>query len=134
MSVGKKRRTGTVRSKSNKVASQGICPLETCGKTRYLTRRDAKKVARNLFPGDHLTAYPCGDWWHFGHEPERVLHGYGWGSEDRLERRADWLRREAPEPVTVCEACSAEVWYVPNEGYVHDCEVKGEEESEEDPQ
>lgn len=130
MSVGKKRRTGTVYSKESKVVPQGICPLETCGKIRYSTRRDARKAARDQFPGDHLTAYLCGDWWHFGHIPKRVLHGRGWGSEDRLERHAGWLRNETDHPVTTCEACSTEVWWVPREGYVHDCEVTGTDDNE----
>lgn len=127
MSVGKKRRTGTVRSQSTKVISQGICPLETCGKVRFLSRKDAKIAAKRLFPGDHLNAYECDGWWHFGHKPERVIRGEGWGGETRLIRQAARLHQEDESNATSCEGCGVEVLWTPGQGYVHDCEVVGVE-------
>ena len=50
----------------------GDCP--TCGKRRYLSRAKARKVARDAFPGDHLAAYACGDFWHLGRLPSHVVH------------------------------------------------------------
>lgn len=46
------------------------CP--TCGKRRYLTRKTARQYARRNHPGDHLSAYKCGDFWHLGHLPDDV--------------------------------------------------------------
>lgn len=44
---------------------QGTC--ETCGKKRYLTRKEARAARRMLYPGeDKMTAYNCGDYWHYG--------------------------------------------------------------------
>lgn len=48
----------------------GTC---ACGKRRYPTRRRAREAARQLHPGDHLSAYQCGDSWHFGHLDPSVL-------------------------------------------------------------
>ena len=49
----------------------GRCP---CGKIQYVSRKNAKKVARfaNL---QGLTAYQCGDFWHLGHLPKVVSRG-----------------------------------------------------------
>lgn len=46
-----------------------------CGKWAYLCRRDARRAARALHPGEHLRAYPCRTQdaagaaarWHLGH-------------------------------------------------------------------
>lgn len=43
-----------------------------CGKTGYRCRRDARRAARVLHPGEHLRAYTCdaalpGFGWHLGH-------------------------------------------------------------------
>jgi hypothetical protein len=123
VSVGKKRRVGAT---PRKIHSLGICPQEWCGKVMYGSRADARKMARKLFPGDHLTAYECSGYWHFGHEPKRVLHGGGWGSEGQLARKAEHLRHETAtrKPVT-CESCGAEVSWTVSVGYAHDCEVVG---------
>lgn len=49
----------------------GTC---ACGKRRYPTRRRARKAAGQLYPGHHLSAYQCGDSWHFGHlDPSAAL-------------------------------------------------------------
>ncbi len=41
-----------------------------CRKQSYPSRRDAKAVAKQVFPGERLSAYRCfsgGDGWHLGH-------------------------------------------------------------------
>jgi len=43
----------------------GRCPR--CGKVRFLSRADAKTAKRILHPDDHMTAYMCGRYWHYGH-------------------------------------------------------------------
>lgn len=51
------------------------CP--DCGKLRYLTRAEAKRIARRV-PKDHrgrLSVYRCGDFWHLGHLPKGVIAG-----------------------------------------------------------
>lgn len=50
-----------------------------CGKRGYLTRKEAKRVARRLYPGDSgLNAYRCltyPDFFHLGHLRDQVRHG-----------------------------------------------------------
>lgn len=46
------------------------CP--DCGKRRYQTRKQAKLWARRLHPGDRLSPYKCGDYWHLGHLPNDI--------------------------------------------------------------
>lgn len=58
--------------------SVGTCVK--CGKASYLSRKDARSVARNRHPGEHMSAYPCGDYWHIGHIPTMIRDG-------RLDRR-----------------------------------------------
>ncbi|WP_416565111.1 hypothetical protein [Nocardia testacea] len=59
------------------------CP--TCEKRRYITRRDARRVARTL-PGNHISTYECEELpgWHIGHLPNRVR----WGEVTRDEHFA----------------------------------------------
>lgn len=67
------------------VASGGT-PCPTCGKRRFLTKADAKTVARQMKGRrGRLNAYRCGDFWHLGHLPKPVARG-------RLTR--DDLQRE----------------------------------------
>ncbi|CBG73072.1 hypothetical protein SCAB_60531 [Streptomyces scabiei 87.22] len=40
----------------------GLC--HDCGKANYLTRREAKRAARAMFPGAHHRPFPCGQYWH----------------------------------------------------------------------
>lgn len=40
----------------------GIC--QRCGKASFATRRDAKRAARGMFPGQHHRPVQCGDRWH----------------------------------------------------------------------
>lgn len=49
------------------------CP--TCGKRRYQTRKQARQAAKHNHPGDHQTAYKCGNYWHHGHLPADILDG-----------------------------------------------------------
>jgi hypothetical protein len=46
-----------------------------CGKKQYSTRKSAKRAAKKAFPAEHLSAYPCGNGWHIGHLPGRVIAG-----------------------------------------------------------
>lgn len=60
---------------SFEAAGRGVeCP-EGCGKRAYRNRREAKRAARRYHPGDHLSAYPCGQLWHYGHLQNVVRHG-----------------------------------------------------------
>lgn len=128
--TARRRRLPPMRTRK-RVENVGVCQLETCGKVMYSSRADARKAAKLLFPGDHLTAYQCGDFWHFGHEPLRVLHGEGWGGEDRLEKLAERVREETDTPPIECEGCGVEVTWSRGDGYAHECEVVGiEDESE----
>lgn len=46
--------------------SLGTC--RRCGKQIYKDRREARLIAKRLFPGDTLRAYVCpAGHWHFGH-------------------------------------------------------------------
>lgn len=56
------RDTSGVRPSSRWV---GFCPR--CGKHRYLSRSDAKKACKALYPGDPMSTYQCGQYWHYGH-------------------------------------------------------------------
>lgn len=103
--------------------AMGICP--ECGKVRYLYRNHAKRVARLLYPGDHLSAYQCGDYWHLGHPPRRVVRGGGWGGENRLMNEAQHVRRNAAGRALECSACGELVPWLPDVGHHHDCEVTG---------
>ena len=38
------------------------CPA--CGKRCYPRRKAAKLAARRLYPGKHMRAYQCGEFWH----------------------------------------------------------------------
>jgi hypothetical protein len=42
---------------------------------RWLTRKDARAGAQDLFPGQHLTPYRCGGYWHIGTLPADVVRG-----------------------------------------------------------
>jgi hypothetical protein len=53
----------------------GSCPDQDCGKLRYLSRKDARAAARLVDPGDRMSPYPCGSYWHFGHLKAAVLRG-----------------------------------------------------------
>lgn len=57
--------------------SAGRCP--TCGKIRWLSRKDAKLAAKRTLSqqgrGKKLNAYACGDYWHIGHPPPELGRG-----------------------------------------------------------
>ncbi|MEU3899796.1 hypothetical protein [Streptomyces sp. NPDC045251] len=40
----------------------GRCPA--CGRATYLSRRDARRAAKGMFPGVHHQIVQCGDRWH----------------------------------------------------------------------
>lgn len=65
--------TGSVNPQPESRAIWSTCPR--CGKRRYPTRRVARRQARRLYPGDRLSAYPCGTFWHVGHLPDSVKAG-----------------------------------------------------------
>ncbi|MFD4258174.1 hypothetical protein ACFWR9_11225 [Streptomyces sp. NPDC058534] len=41
----------------------GYC--KPCGRASFLSRRDAKRAAKGMFPGQHHRPIRCGDRWHF---------------------------------------------------------------------
>jgi hypothetical protein len=48
------------------------------GKKSYLSRRDAKKVAKRVYPGgEHMSSYRCSEcgFWHNGRMPKLVRDG-----------------------------------------------------------
>jgi predicted nucleic acid-binding Zn-ribbon protein len=49
------------------------CP--TCGKRRFLKKQYAKDYARRVHPGEHLSYFRCGDFWHYGGLDPEVLEG-----------------------------------------------------------
>jgi hypothetical protein len=56
------------------VDSAGLCP--SCGKRRWLTKREARLVARRMTARvGRLHAYRCGEFWHLGHLPAVVVAG-----------------------------------------------------------
>jgi len=55
--------------------SIGTCPQ--CGKQSYLSRAQAKTAGRTINPAAHLSAYQCGEYWHFGKLSSTVARGYG---------------------------------------------------------
>jgi hypothetical protein len=53
-------------------------PCVTCHKRPYTSKKDAKRLARILYPGQHMQVYQCyGDdtLWHIGHIVPQVLQG-----------------------------------------------------------
>lgn len=62
----------------------GECPR--CTKAAYATRKQAKTAAKRLFPGERLSVYRCGDYYHFGHLPTVVRRGETDRSSLRAER------------------------------------------------
>lgn len=129
MSVGKKRHAKP-GAKTNKIRQLGYCPVDGCTKIMYESRSDARRAARKFYPGDHLTAYECNGFWHFGHPPPKVIRGLGWGGETRLAGQAARIRDEELQEPLECTACGALVLWVPEAGHVHECEVTGVDDEE----
>ena len=53
------------------VCVAGKC--QECGKLCYLNRKDARKACKASFPGQTVSAYPCGRYWHVGHTPRKIV-------------------------------------------------------------
>lgn len=53
--------------------SLGTC--EVCGKRCYLTKQAARRARSRRFPGERMSVYRCGDFYHLGHLPGRVIAG-----------------------------------------------------------
>ncbi len=52
----------------------GPCP--ECGKLRWTSRRDAKRIASQIpARAGRLHPYRCGDYWHLGHPPSLLVRG-----------------------------------------------------------
>lgn len=51
--------------RDNQIHPIGTCP--DCGKWCWTSKKIAKAAAKRNHPGEHLSAYPCGRWWHYGH-------------------------------------------------------------------
>ena len=64
--------------------SDGTC--DVCGKQRYRSRAMAKKTAKQLFPGQHMNPYRCGEDWHIGHLFPAAIRG-------QVDRNAEAQRR-----------------------------------------
>lgn len=53
-------------------------PCATCGKRPYTSKKDAKRTARALYPGQHMQVYPCyanDTLFHIGHIVPAVKQG-----------------------------------------------------------
>lgn len=63
------------RSTYGRVPGGSPCP--DCGKRRWLTRADAKTIAKRMPAGKGIGLHPyrCGDAWHLGHLPTAVVRG-----------------------------------------------------------
>jgi hypothetical protein len=64
--------TKPIRTKYGHVPNGGPCP--TCGKRRFPTRADAKKVAKRMHESS-MGVYRCGVYYHLGHLPDPVVQG-----------------------------------------------------------
>lgn len=47
---------------------RSVATCVRCGKGSYRTRDDARAAARIIHPTEKMHAYPCGLFWHFGHD------------------------------------------------------------------
>lgn len=56
-----------------------ITTCSTCGKRSFLSRRDARRASRALYPEEALRAYACGGYWHIGHTAPWRKRGEGMG-------------------------------------------------------
>lgn len=63
----------------------GTCP--DCGKLRFLTRKSARAHLRKRKYKEHVSVYPCGEFYHFGHTPYVIRKGY-------VDRR-EWTDEQA---------------------------------------
>lgn len=52
--------------------SVGAFSCPTCKKRRYFTRKEARQAARRYHPGEHMSPYRCGNYWHIGHLPDDI--------------------------------------------------------------
>lgn len=46
-----------------------------CGKARFFSRKQARRFARRVLPGEQFSIYECTGFWHFGHLPSAVRTG-----------------------------------------------------------
>jgi hypothetical protein len=60
-----------------------------CGKVRFLSRREAKTMAKRYPDSKRLNAYQCGEFWHLGTLPPVIARGNK--SRSDLRERAEWL-------------------------------------------
>lgn len=51
-----------------------IGPCATCGKLRFLTKKAAKDFVKRT-KDYSMKAYRCGEYFHIGHQPERLRRG-----------------------------------------------------------
>ena len=72
-------------------ADIGTCAV--CGKLNYLSRKVARGVAKRRYPGAHVTAYRCGDFWHIGAMPPEVRQGRGKGWRRHRDHPSGGLTR-----------------------------------------
>jgi hypothetical protein len=77
----------------------------TCGKASFPSRKLAKQQARRVHPGEKMSEYRCGDWWHYGHLAPAIIAGAGdrhlspvWSSQYAAEVAALEARLDRPQP------------------------------------
>ena len=63
-------------------------PCAECGKYRYFNRKAARRAARRYHPGDSMSVYRCGDFWHIGHTP--------WDIKASLAQRSNLTNEYTP--------------------------------------
>ena len=51
----------------------GTCP--SCGKLRFITRKNCRAWSRKAHPGEAMQVYECEGYYHYGHSPYIVMRG-----------------------------------------------------------
>ena len=59
-------------AKSHEQAPYSVGRCSECGKQCFRSRKAAKRHVAKLFPGDRMSIYTCGEFFHFGHTPYSV--------------------------------------------------------------
>lgn len=66
--------------------SYHIGPCEKCGKLRFQTKKAAKEFVKRT-KDYSMKAYRCGEFFHIGHQPERLRRGKITRSQLRSNKR-----------------------------------------------
>ena len=56
---------------SNRPRNRWVAACLNCGKHGFRTRSDARAAAKDLWPGDPMSVYKCGELFHYGHNERK---------------------------------------------------------------